>query len=143
MDLSLPNLDRFGKRSPHRARDAFFAERPKKQRQELFGFHRSIGLGRGLPLASLALVYLYYYPGGYRSLFLIAFIPAAPVILTLLLRINRPLASGPQDSGLLRSDKTHFFIIREYWSQAGGIVSEIGEGPTFLCIDHSSDVSFY
>ena len=136
-------LDRLGKGIRTGARDAILsAEATEKTKARIFGFHRAMDSAGAFLGPSLALVYLYYYPGGYRSLFLIAFIPGcAAVILTLLLKEStRPLDSGPKDSGLLRSNKTHFFSFLKYWNQAPASYRKLVAGLLFFALINSSDV---
>lgn len=74
-------LDKAGKGIRTGARDAILGdESTERNRAEVFGFHRSLdnwGAAIG-PLA--ALLFLYYYPEQYRTLFLLTIIPGAIAI---------------------------------------------------------------
>jgi MFS family permease len=136
-------LDRLGKGIRTGARDAILsAEATGETKARIFGFHRSMDSAGAFIGPSLALVFLYFYPGAYRSLFLIAFIPGcAAVILTLLLKEStRPGAAGPKDSGLLRSKKAHFFSFLKYWSEAPASYRKLVTGLLFFALINSSDV---
>ncbi len=74
--FSARTLDRLGKGIRTGARDALLsAEATPQTRATVFGFHRGMDtLGAAIgPL--LALAFLYFYPGSYRTLFFLAFIP--------------------------------------------------------------------
>ncbi len=69
--------DRLGKGIRTAARDAILSsETTPENKGKVFGFHKGMDtLGATIgPL--LALIYLYYYPGQYTAIFLIAFVPA-------------------------------------------------------------------
>lgn len=76
-------LDRLGKGIRTGARDALLSqEATAENKGKVFGFHRALDtLGAVLGPAS-ALIYLYYYPGNYATLFLIAFIPGIMAVMT-------------------------------------------------------------
>ena len=127
-------LDRLGKGIRTGARDAILsAEATEKTKARIFGFHRSLDSAGAFLGPSVALVFLYFYPGAYRSLFLIAFIPGcAAVILTLLLREStRP---APNDS------TTHFFSFLKYWREAPPSYRKLLGGLLFFALINSSDV---
>lgn len=69
-------LDRFGKGIRTGARDAILSdEATHKTKGKIFGFHRSMDTLGAVLGPSLALVYLYYFPQDYKTLFFISFIP--------------------------------------------------------------------
>ena len=69
-------VDRLGKGLRTAARDALLSgEASPQTKARVFGFHRSmdtIGAAMG---PAFALLFLYLYPGSYRTIFLLAFIP--------------------------------------------------------------------
>jgi MFS family permease len=69
-------LDRFGKGIRTGARDAILSDQATPETKgKVFGLHRSMDtLGAALG-PSIALLYLYFYPEDYKTLFFIAFIP--------------------------------------------------------------------
>ncbi|TBR06647.1 MAG: MFS transporter, partial [Rugosibacter sp.] len=74
--FSARTIDRLGKGIRTGARDAMLSDEATTQTKgTIFGFHRSLDtLGAVIgPLS--ALVLLYFYPGHYKTLFFIAFIP--------------------------------------------------------------------
>ncbi len=80
--FSARTLDRFGKGIRTGARDAMLSdETDKSNKAKVFGFHRTLDTFGAVIGPLSALVYLYFRPGDYRTLFFIAF---APGILALL-----------------------------------------------------------
>jgi MFS family permease len=81
-------IDRLGKGVRTGARDAILSDETSAETKgRVFGFHRSMDtLGAAIgPVASLT--YLSFYPGQYKTMFLLAFIPAAVAgFLTLLVQ---------------------------------------------------------
>ena len=69
-------LDRLGKGIRTGARDALLSDETTPEfKGRVFGFHRGMDTFGAVLGPSLALLYLYFYPQQYRSLFLWAFIP--------------------------------------------------------------------
>ncbi len=69
-------LDRFGKGIRTGARDALLSsEATPATKGKIFGFHRSMDTFGAVLGPSIALVYLYFYPQNYRTLFLLPFFP--------------------------------------------------------------------
>lgn len=76
--------DRLGKGVRTASRDAMLsAEATPETKGAVFGFHRSLDTFGAFIGPILALVFLKYYPGEYRRLFIFALIPAFFVVLTL------------------------------------------------------------
>ncbi|RMG31713.1 MAG: MFS transporter [Bacteroidetes bacterium] len=94
--------DRLGKGIRSGARDALLsAEATAQSRGRVFGFHRGMDtLGAAIGPA-LALLFLWKYPGAYRSIFLLAFIPGLlAVAATFLLKEpDRPVSSEKKRPG--------------------------------------------
>ncbi len=75
-------IDRFGKGIRTGARDAILSEQATAETKgKVFGFHRSMDTLGAVLGPSLALVYLYYYPQDYKTLFYVAFIPGMLAVL--------------------------------------------------------------
>jgi len=76
--FSVGTVDRLGKGIRTGARDAILsAEATEATKARVFGFHVPwTRLGRSSALR-LALVFLYFHPGAYQSLFLVALFPVA------------------------------------------------------------------
>jgi len=69
-------IDRFGKGIRTGARDAILSDEATPQTKgKIFGFHRSMDTFGAVIGPSMALLYLYFYPQDYKTLFFIAFIP--------------------------------------------------------------------
>ena len=107
-------LDRLGKGIRNSARDALLSEEATPQTKgAVFGFHRGMDtLGAAIgPL--LAMVFLAFYPGQYRLLFLLAIIPGL-VAVSLSLRLKDKSGSFKP-----KPDKPiHFFSYFSYWKRA-------------------------
>jgi MFS family permease len=69
-------IDRLGKGVRTAARDALLSrEATKETKARVFGFHRSMDTAGAAIGPTVALLFLYFYPGEYSTLFYIAFIP--------------------------------------------------------------------
>ena len=81
--FSTRSIDRIGKGVRTGARDALLStEATPETKATVFGFHRSLDtLGAAIGPA-IALLFLYYYPGDYKILFYVAFIPGLLAIAT-------------------------------------------------------------
>ncbi|MCK9280393.1 MAG: MFS transporter [Melioribacteraceae bacterium] len=76
-------MDRFGKGIRTGARDAILSdEATPETKGKIFGFHRSMDTLGAVIGPLFALIYLYYYPENYKTLFLIAFLPGLLAILS-------------------------------------------------------------
>ena len=77
------SFDRLGKGIRTAARDALISdESTETNKAKVFGFHRSLDTLGAVLGPCIALIYLHYYPGDYKNLFLIAFIPGLLAILS-------------------------------------------------------------
>ena len=77
------SIDRLGKGIRTAARDALISdESTEANKAKVFGFHRSLDTLGAVLGPGIALIYLHYYPGDYKNLFLIAFIPGLLAILS-------------------------------------------------------------
>ncbi|MDH4091400.1 MAG: MFS transporter [Cyclobacteriaceae bacterium] len=128
--------DRFGKGIRTGARDAMLSEEATLETKgRVFGFHRSMDtLGAVLgPLS--ALVYLYFFPEDYRTLFFIAFIPGLiAVFATLRVREER---NGSVSSG---KKVASFFSFLNYWKQSTFDYRKVVLGLLVFALFNSSDV---
>src|SRR5206468_4848144 len=79
-------LDRLGKGLRTAARDALLsAQATTATRARIFGFHRAMDTAGAAIGPVLALLFLWYHPGAYSAIFLIAFIPGLGSVLLLFL----------------------------------------------------------
>lgn len=127
-------LDRLGKGLRTAARDALLSQNATKEtKATVFGFHRSMDtLGAAIGPA-LALLFLILWPGQYKTIFLIAFIPGLiSVALIFLLKENRAPVST--------LGKGNFFSFFKYWKLASGDYKRLVVGLLFLALFNSSDV---
>lgn len=82
--LTIRFLDRFGKGVRGAPRDAMIADATEPaQRGRAFGFHRAMDHAGAAIGPALAFVFLFFFPGQFRTLFLLAFIPAIAVLAAL------------------------------------------------------------
>jgi MFS family permease len=128
------SMDRLGKGIRTGARDAMLSDQTSAENKgKVFGFHRGMDtLGAALGPV-IALVYLYYHPASYKTLFLIAFIPGiVGVLLTLLLK----------DAALQKPAKTNysFFYFFKYWKQSSKEYKHLVIGLLLFTFFNSSDV---
>ncbi|MBN1397840.1 MAG: MFS transporter [Bacteroidetes bacterium] len=127
-------IDRFGKGIRTGARDAMLSEETTQEyKGRVFGFHRAFDtLGAALgPL--LALVFLVFHPGQYKTLFLLAFIPGLfAVILTLRLKDKNHVSGSTVKSG--------FFTFLKYWKKSPHKYKLLTAGLLFFALINSSDI---
>src|SRR5665647_1382498 len=103
-------IDRFGKGLRTGARDAMLSDEATPQTKgTVFGFHRSMDtLGAVLgPLS--ALIFLYFYPAQYKTLFYLAFIPGILAVLSTLF-LKEKISADPKPKV-----STPFFSFLRYW----------------------------
>lgn len=104
--------DRLGKGIRTAARDAILAdEATPETKGTVFGFHRALDTLGAFLGPIVALIFLYYYPGEYRRLFLFSLIPAFFVIFSLFL-VKEKRFVGKKENGNL------FFSSLGYWKIA-------------------------
>lgn len=128
-------IDRFGKGIRTGARDAILSDEASPQTKgKVFGFHRSMDtLGAVLgPL--LALIYLYFYPQDYKTLFFIAFIPGLfAVLFTFYLKDKKATEQKTLP-------KPHFFSFLKYWKLSSTQYRKVVIGLLVFTLFNSSDV---
>jgi len=127
--------DRFGKGIRTGARDGILSdEATPETKGKVFGFHRSLDtLGAALgPM--LALIYLYFFPYKYITLFYIAFIPGLLATFTsFLLKDKRQIVVKKKVS-------TSFFSFLKYWKVSPLIYRRVVIGLLIFTLFNSSDV---
>ena len=76
------NIDRLGKGIRTSSRDALLSdETTKENKAKVFGFHRGMDTFGAVLGPTVALIFLYFYPANYKTLFLLAFAPGLIAIL--------------------------------------------------------------
>ncbi len=107
------NIDRFGKGIRTGARDAILSdEATPATKGKVFGFHRSMDTLGAVLGPALALLYLYYHPQDYKTLFYIAFIPGLlAVAASFYLKDKRETTAK-------KKTPTPFFSFLHYWKES-------------------------
>jgi MFS family permease len=128
-------LDRAGKGIRTGARDAMLSgEATPATKGKVFGFHRSMDtLGAVLgPLS--ALVYLYFFPQNYKTLFFIAFLPGLMAMLaSFVLKEKKATPQQPKVS-------TPVFSFLKYWKESPASYRKLVAGLLIFTLFNSSDV---
>jgi MFS family permease len=128
-------LDRLGKGLRTGARDAILSDESTSQTKgQIFGFHRSMDTLGAVIGPLLALIFLYFFPGNYKTLFYIAFVPglfaiAASFLLKEKKFIQTEIKSSPA-----------FFSFLGYWKQSPVEYRKLLIGLLLFTLFNSSDV---
>ncbi|PZF71627.1 MFS transporter [Taibaiella soli] len=128
-------IDRFGKGLRTGARDAVLSdEATPTTKGKVFGFHRSMDTLGAVIGPLVALLYLQFHPGNYKTLFLIAFAPGvlAVVFAMLLKDKNKKNISGTK--------KITFFSFLHYWKSSPLVYKKLVIGLLAFTLFNSSDV---
>jgi len=128
-------IDRLGKGIRTGARDAMLSdESTRETKGRVFGFHRSMDTLGAVFGPAIALVYLYFYPDNYKTLFLIAFIPGLlAIIATLLIKEKKTASHIPHP-------KVNVFAFIGYWKDSPAQYKKLVTGLLLFALFNSSDV---
>jgi len=128
-------IDRFGKGIRTGARDAILSdEATPETKGKVFGFHRSMDTFGAVLGPLLALLYLWFRPEDYKTLFLIAFIPGLfAVASSLWLKDRKTILEKPKV-------KTGFFSFLGYWKVSPASYRKLVVGLLVFTLFNSSDV---
>lgn len=128
-------LDRFGKGIRTGARDAILSdEATAATKGKVFGFHRSMDTFGAVLGPSLALLYLYFHPEHYRTLFVIAFIPG-------LLAVSASFYLKEKNQRASKEKKLPpFFSFLHYWKNSSLAYRKLLIGLLAFALFNSSDV---
>ncbi len=128
-------LDRLGKGVRTASRDAMLSDNSSPQNKaKVFGFHRGMDTLGAVIGPVIALIYLSYYPGDYRNMFLYAFIPAiAAVLLTLFLKDKKT-------QKVESPDIRKYFSFLSYWKISGRQFRLLTIGLFAFALINSSDM---
>ncbi len=128
-------IDRIGKGVRTGARDAILSEEATPATKgKVFGFHRSMDTLGAVLGPAFALLYLYFYPEDYRTLFFVAFIPGLlAVAASLYLKDNRERVVKPKIN-------TPFFSFLNYWKDSPESYRKLLIGLLAFTLFNSSDV---
>ena len=126
-------LDRLGKGVRTGARDAILSDESSKENKgKVFGFHRALDTAGAAVGPFAALVYLYYFPGQYKWLFIIAVVPGIIAIaLTFLLKDKQKSVAEKKSPG--------FFAFLLYWKQSSKHFKLLVVGLLAFTLFNSSD----
>lgn len=128
-------IDRFGKGIRTGARDAILSdEATPETKGKVFGFHRSMDTFGAVLGPLLALLYLWFRPEDYKTLFLIAFIPGLLAVASSLCLMER---KKPTEKSKVR---TGFFSFLGYWKVSPAGYKKLVIGLLVFTLFNSSDV---
>jgi len=127
--------DRLGKGLRTGARDAMLSDECSKEHKgKVFGLHRAMDTVGAAIGPVLAILFLYYYPGEYKTLFLLTFIPGAAVVALTLFIKEKKLEP------VRNSKKGNFFSFFLYWKVAPVEFKKLVTGLLLFTLFNSSDV---
>jgi len=144
-------LDRFGKGIRTSARDAMLSDETSPENKgKVFGFHRALDTVGAAIGPVIALVFLWFNPGSYAWMFIIAFFPGLiAVALTFLLK-DKPRQQDGSPVHLLTRSPVHpltrspqnpgFFSYLRYWNKAPRRFKPLVTGLLLFTLFNSSDV---
>ncbi len=128
-------IDRFGKGIRTGARDAILSdEATEATKGRVFGFHRAMDTLGAVIGPSLALLYLYYNPLDYKTLFYIAFLPGV-----LAVSVSFYLKEQKKEKVDSRK-KVPVFSFLKYWKESPAQYRKLVIGLLLFTIVNSSDV---
>lgn len=133
--FSARTIDRLGKGLRTGARDALLSdESTSENKATVFGFHRALDTTGAVLGPLMALVYLHYRPEDYKTLFLIAFIPAIlSVLFTFVIKEQqKELPLSKPAASLLEKFS--------YWKASPTAFRQLMIGLLFFGLINSSDV---
>jgi MFS family permease len=132
--FSVRTLDRLGKGVRVAAKDALLSqEATRETKGRVFGFNRSLDTAGATIGPAIALVFLLFYPGEYKTLFYIAFIPGIISVLFLFF-----LKEKKQPASTL--EKGNFFSFFKYWKIATPEYKKLVTGLLVFALFNSSDI---
>jgi MFS family permease len=128
-------LDRFGKGLRTSARDAMLSnETARENKGKVFGLHRAMDTAGAFIGPIFALVYLYYRPDDYVTMFLIAFVPGIiGLLLTFLIKEKKVIPS-------VEKVNYNFLSFLKYWKTSSVEYKKIVIGFLFFALMNSSDI---
>ncbi len=128
-------IDRFGKGIRTGARDAILSDEASPETKgKIFGFHRSMDTFGAVLGPAIALLYLYFYPQQYKTLFYIAFIPGC-------LAVAVSFYLKDKNKTIVQDKKaTPFFSFLSYWKNSPIVYRKVVIGFLVFALFNSSDV---
>ena len=127
-------IDRFGKGIRTGARDAILSdEATPATKGKIFGFHRSMDTLGAVIGPTLALVYLYFYPQDYKTLFYVAVIPGLLAVLASFLLKDKTKIT-------IERKQISFFSFLNYWKTSPLQYRKLVMGLLAFTLFNSSDI---
>ena len=132
-------MDRLGKGIRTGARDALLSEEcTAETKGRVFGFHRSLDTMGAVLGPGIALIYLYFYPNNYETLFILALLPGLLAVLsTFLIKEKRKV---PVLNTAGQQKKTSLFAFVGYWKKSPAAYKKLVTGLLLFALFNSSDV---
>jgi len=128
-------MDRIGKGIRTGARDAILSdEATPETKGKVFGFHRSMDTMGAVLGPLLALLYLYFYPKDYKTLFYIAFFPGLLAILASFLLKDKNNTPPKENTS------ASFLASFNYWKDSPVMYRKVVIGLLAFALFNSSDV---
>ncbi len=129
------SLDRIGKGLRTGARDAILSQQATVQtKATVFGFHRSLDTLGATIGPVLSLIFLYFHPADFRTLFLIAFIPGLLAIAATFLLKEKPFVATTH------FNKAAIFSFLGYWKNSRPTYKKLVAALLVFGLANSSDV---
>lgn len=126
-------VDRLGKGLRTAPRDAMLSlETTSSNKAKVFGFHRALDTFGAVAGPAAALLFLYYYPGQYKILFLLAFVPGVLAVVSTFLLKEKKLPAKPKA-------KIHFISFLKFYTSAPAAYKKIVKGLLLFACINSSD----
>ena len=128
-------IDRIGKGIRTGARDAILSdEATPETKGKIFGFHRSMDTLGAVLGPSLALIYLYYNPQDYKTLFYIAFVPGLLAVSASFFLVEK------KKTNRIQPKPTPFVSFLNYWKTSPAMYRKVVIGLLAFTLFNSSDV---
>lgn len=128
-------IDRFGKGIRTGARDAILSdESTPETKGQVFGFHRSMDTLGAVLGPILALIYLYFYPEDYKTLFVIALAPGIMAVASTFFLKEKVIPN------LKKSKAPSLFDFVKYWKVSPTDYRKLVIGLLAFALINSSDV---
>lgn len=140
-------LDRLGKGIRTGARDAMLSdEATPETKGRVFGFNRSMDTFGAVIGPTIALIFLYYFPNDYKTLFLWSIVPGILVILlTRLIKEKQRIANHKLQTSIpiairVKLQTSNLFAFVSYWKQSSSEYKRLVTGLLLFALFNSSDV---
>ena len=128
-------IDRLGKGIRTGARDAILSdEATPETKGKIFGFHRAMDTFGAVLGPIIALIYLYYYPQEYKTLFYIAFLPGLLAVFVSFLLKDK------SNNNIVSIKSISFFSFLNYWKTSPQEYKRTVIGLLVFALFNSSDI---